>query len=84
MAPSIGQVFRPGDEIEASGIYEVVHNPKHTQRHEILCIHGKRFPICEGCAHPRFTLVRPAQLMESNKHFRQVPSLRQPRDFTPE
>jgi hypothetical protein len=69
MAPSIGQNFKPGDNVEVSGLYEVVHDPKHTQRHEILCVYGNIFPPCGGCAYPRFKLIRMAELVEMDEHF---------------
>jgi hypothetical protein len=74
MAPSIGQNFKPGDKVEVSGLYEVVHEPKHTQRHEILCIDGNTFPSCGGCDYPRFRLIRAAQPVEVNEHFRRSQS----------
>lgn len=66
----IGQVFKPGDMVEASGIYEVEHDTGHAQRHEVTCVYGKRFPPCRTCPHPRFKLVRAAQHIEQNEHFK--------------
>jgi hypothetical protein len=44
MAINIGDVFKPGDTVQASSIYLVTHDPNHTQAHEVTCIYGKRFP----------------------------------------
>jgi len=66
----IGQVFKPGDMVETSGIYEVEHDTGHAQRHEVTCVYGKRFPPCRTCRHPRFKLVRAAQHIEQNEHFK--------------
>jgi hypothetical protein len=67
---AIGDVFEPGEKVPRSGIYEVTHDTTHAQRHEVTCVFGKTFPPCRGCAHPRFKLVRPAQHIEANEHFK--------------
>jgi len=66
----IGQEFKPGDVVETSGIYEVEHDRNHAKMHEVTCVYGKRFPPCRGCQHPRFKLVRAAQHIEQNEHFK--------------
>jgi hypothetical protein len=66
----IGDVFKPGDEVPHSGIYKVIHDPEHTESHEVTCVFGKPFPPCRGCKHPRFVLVRAAQHIEQNVHFK--------------
>jgi hypothetical protein len=67
---AVGTVYKPGDTVESSGIYEVTHDTTHAQRHEVTCVYGKKFPPCRGCKHPRFKLVRAAQHIESNEHFK--------------
>lgn len=62
--------YKPGDKVEQSGIYRVVHDPAHAQPHEVTCVYGKTFPPCRGCHHPRFILVRAAQHIESNENFK--------------
>jgi hypothetical protein len=71
MSANVGDVFKPGDKVERSGIYEVTHDPGHAQRHEVTCVYGKKFPPCRGCKHPRFKLVRGAIHVEQNEHFKQ-------------
>jgi hypothetical protein len=67
---SIGDVFKPGEKVLHSGIYEVTHDKAHTQKHEVTCVHGKIFPPCKGCGqHPRFKLVRAALHVEGNENF---------------
>lgn len=66
----IGDVFKPGETVPHSGIYLVTHDPAHTEPHEVTCVYGKRFPPCRDCDHPRFKLVRAAQHIESNEHFK--------------
>lgn len=71
MAANIGDIFKPGDEVPRSGIYKVVHDKKHTAEHEVTCVYGKRFPPCNHCGqHPRFELLRAAQHIDANEHFK--------------
>jgi hypothetical protein len=62
--------YKPGDTVPQSGIYRVTHDTNHTSPHEVTCVDGKKFPPCRGCSHPRFTLVRAAEHIEKNQHFR--------------
>lgn len=66
----VGDIFKPGDKVLRSGIYQVTHDPSHAENHEVTCVFGKTFPPCGGCRHPRFKLVRPAQHIEQNEHFK--------------
>jgi hypothetical protein len=66
----VGDVFKPGELVENSGIYKVIHDPAHAQEHEVTVIAHKRFPPCRGCAHPRFVLVRAAHHIEVHEHFK--------------
>lgn len=43
--------YKPGDKVPESGIYSVVHDPKHHLSHDVTCIEGRRFPPCKGCGH---------------------------------
>jgi len=66
----IGQVFRPGQPVPASGIYGVIHDPEHAQEHEVTCVKGKKFPTCNQCGdHPRFELKRKAAHIEDHRNF---------------
>jgi hypothetical protein len=71
MTVNVGEEFKPGDKVEASGIYRVTHDNSHAQPHDVTCVYGKRFPPCRGCRHPRFVLRVRAQHVESHEHFRQ-------------
>ena len=67
---AIGDIFKPGEKVQHSGIYEVEHDKAHAQKHEVTCVFGKVFPPCKGCGqHPRFKLVRAAQHVETNDNF---------------
>jgi hypothetical protein len=68
--PTLGDVFKSGDRVLNSGIYRVVHDPAHEEPHEVTCLYGKRFPRCRACEHARFMLVRGAESIDSNGHFK--------------
>ncbi len=63
-------IYKPGDVVDASGIYRVTHDPSHTQPHEVTVIAGKRFPPCRSCAQPRFMVERLAQHVGDHEHFK--------------
>jgi hypothetical protein len=67
---AIGDVFKPGDTVPNSGIYRVIHDPTHTEEHEVTCIAHKRFPPCRDCHHPRFALARKALHIEAHELFK--------------
>jgi hypothetical protein len=70
MAVSIGQTFKPGDKVEASGIYKVIHDTQHAQEHEVTCVYGKPFPPCNHCGHHvRFVLLRAAHHISTHDYF---------------
>ena len=67
---AIGDVFKPGDKVPHSGIYQVVHDRNHAEQHDVTCVFGKIFPPCKGCgSHPRFKLVRAARHIETSEQF---------------
>jgi len=67
---SLGDVFKPGDAILHSGIYRVLHDSAHQEPHDVTCLHGRRFPSCRCCDFPRFILIRGAEAVDANDHFR--------------
>jgi hypothetical protein len=67
---SVGDVFKPGEKVPNSGIYQVTHDPAHTEPHELTCVAHKVFPPCRDCAHPRFKLVRKAIHVEIHESFK--------------
>jgi hypothetical protein len=67
----LGDVFKPGETVPHSGIYRVIHDPQHSQEHEVTCVYGKPFPPCNHCGHHvRFVLVRAAHHIESQENFK--------------
>jgi hypothetical protein len=62
--------YKPGDAVEHSGVYRVVHAGNHAKEHEVTVLYGKRFPPCNGCGQqPRFYPLRLAHDIEASEHF---------------
>jgi hypothetical protein len=70
---ALGDLFRSGDRVQHSGVYRVFHNPEHAEPHEVTCVYGKRLPRCQRCEHARFMLVRGAENIETEIHFKAEP-----------
>ncbi len=71
MTANEGDEFKPGDSVPHSGIYSVVHDPKHAHEHQVTCVYGTTFPACRDCGHQvRFVIFYSAQLIENNEHFK--------------
>jgi hypothetical protein len=67
----VGDIFKPGQECKQSGIYTVVHDTVHAQRHDVTVVYGEPFPPCVHCGqHPRFALKHAAQHVRSHDSFR--------------
>lgn len=65
------KTYKPGDKVEASGVYRVTHDDEHTEAHEVTVVFGKKFPPCNSCGeHPRFRAVKLAQHIEQNENFK--------------
>lgn len=53
--------FAAGQIIPESGIYEVIHEGDHRQRHDSVLVKGDRFPFCDTCnERVRFRVLRTA------------------------
>ena len=64
------QLFRPGDCVLESGIYEVVHDSHHRSAHEVVMITNDHFPVCDTCTDQvRFRLIRTAPYIFSDEDF---------------
>ncbi|HEY3928360.1 MAG TPA: hypothetical protein VGL89_08300 [Candidatus Koribacter sp.] len=67
-------LFRPGDSVPESGIYEVIHDADHRQAHDAVMIMGNRFPTCETCnERVRFRIVRTAPYIFQDQDFEEQP-----------
>ena len=65
------KTYKPGDTVEGSGIYKVIHDPKHAAEHEVTVVWGKKFPPCNHCGNsPRFKAVKLAQHIDQNDQFK--------------
>jgi hypothetical protein len=61
--------FKPGQEIECTGIYTVTH-VKHRPEHQVTCILGQPFPTCKHCGTlARFRLLHAAQFVKNHEDF---------------
>jgi hypothetical protein len=64
-------VYKPGERVNTSGIYRVVHDTHHIQPHQVTCVAGEVFPPCRDCgSHPRFTLEQAAVHIGNSELFR--------------
>jgi hypothetical protein len=67
----MAEEHKPGEAVERSGLYIVVHYINHTASHEVTCVYGTTFPKCDHCGDKvRFVLIYGAQHTDSNEHFR--------------
>lgn len=65
-----GPRFRPGDPVQETGIYEVVHDREHRAAHEAVMLANDRFPACDTCfERVRFRLVRTAPYIFDDDDF---------------
>lgn len=67
----IGEVFKPGEKVPHSGIYDVIHDTEHHDRHQVTCIYDEPFPPCNHCGHHvRFRLAIKALHLTHHEHFK--------------
>ncbi len=68
---SVGDTFKPGDKVPNSGIYDVVHDTVHHDRHQVTCVYGEPFPPCRHCGNSvRFRLAIAAIHIKAHEHFK--------------
>ncbi|MGH7295786.1 MAG: hypothetical protein ACRELB_12660 [Polyangiaceae bacterium] len=68
----MSDTYKPGEKVPRSGIYAVMHDRAHAEKHEVTCIYGKVFPPCRGCGGGvRFRLVRHAKHIANHDLFKQ-------------
>jgi hypothetical protein len=64
-------VYKPGDWVPQSGIYDVIHDKNHHQKHQVTCIEHKRFPPCRSCGREaEFRLVEATIHIEDHQSFK--------------
>jgi hypothetical protein len=63
-------VYKSGDMVRETGIYEISHDRTHREPHEVVMLAGDAFPPCETCeARVRFRLVRTAPYIFQDQDF---------------
>jgi len=73
--PNESDLFKPGDTVPTSGIYDVIHDKldgeNHADPHQITAISSMVFPPCRVCqGWVRFRLHLPAEHIEAHDHFK--------------
>lgn len=65
-----GTLFKAGETVRQTGIYEVVHDRMHREHHDVVMLAGDTFPACETCdQRVRFRLVRTAPYIFQDEDF---------------
>jgi len=66
-------LFAAGEIVKETGIYEVIHDREHRERHEVVMLSGDSFPPCDNCAvRVRFRLVRTAPYIFQDEDFEEA------------
>ena len=64
------KLFRAGDAVRETGIYEIVHAGAHRQAHEVVMHKADLFPECDTCRRDvRFRLIRTAPYIFEDEDF---------------
>ena len=71
---STGDVFKAGETVPISGVYDVIHDQIDGQAHahpcQVMAIQGTVFPPCRGCnACVSFRLFLAVEHIDANVHF---------------
>lgn len=65
-----GAIFKAGDPVRQTGIYEVTHDREHRATHDVVMLAGDIFPACETCdQRVRFRAVRTAPYIFQDEDF---------------
>ena len=62
-------IFKPGQGVGASGVYNAVHHPEHRKPHPLLMKHGETFPKCPQCDATVFLLILAAPHLSEDADF---------------
>jgi hypothetical protein len=69
-----GKLFRAGDVVRETGIYEVIHASTHRAAHEVVMHKSDLFPDCDTCQREvRFRLIRTAPYIFEDADFEPEP-----------
>ena len=65
-----GQLYKAGEIVRQTGIYEVTHDRGHRTPHDVVMLAADVFPMCETCeSKVRFRLVRTAPYIFQDEDF---------------
>jgi hypothetical protein len=65
-----GHMYKAGDVVKQSGIYEAIHEGEHRPAHDVVMIASDLFPPCDTCAERvRFRLIRTAPYIFTDEDF---------------
>ena len=65
-----GQLYKAGEIVRQTGIYEVTHDRAHRTPHDVVMLAADVFPMCETCeSKVRFRLVRTAPYIFQDEDF---------------
>jgi hypothetical protein len=65
-----GHVYKAGDVVKQSGIYEAIHEGEHRPAHDVVMIASDLFPPCDTCSERvRFRLIRTAPYIFTDEDF---------------
>ena len=70
-SPALGRLYRTGETVPRSGIYEIVHSADHGEPQSATLISGELFPDCEFCRQAvSYRLFRSARYIFHDDDFR--------------
>ena len=62
-------IFKPGQVVSDSGVYNAVHHPEHRKSHPLLLKRGEMFPRCPSCDATVFLLIFAAPYLSEDPDF---------------
>ncbi len=66
----LAEIFEPGDQVPASGVYKASHGRQHLVSHYVTALFGETFPSCLGCSDQvRFELALSAVYVHAHAQF---------------
>ena len=63
-------IFKAGQVVRETGIYEVLHERQHRSAHDALMYRDEEFPACDQCGNGvRFKIIRTAPYIFDDEDF---------------
>lgn len=67
------EILRPGNKVQLSGVYKVIHGREHAAPHYVTVLFGDIFPSCLKCSNEvRFELAISAAHVNAHPHFQRI------------